>query len=289
MLTKWSTSGQKVWEKEWGGVHDQVGVGIAVHDDGSIYVLVSDYNIRSEPSYSQNASIIKFDSSGEVVNVTQPLVGTTFDAPLNLWISDNRLIYHHGGLVACLDLEGEWIWGDHAEAVTCDENGTIYSANRDYESVRITKYDLEGNETWSTYYQLEYPNGWYERFIPCDLSLTPTDELLVLVQCESYDDSYYLLKYSLDGNHLRTWSIGDFTWPLPYMWTPLMEVTSTGLVYFSYHPMGRGPWTQAFAIGDYTLPIVPFQGMDVLVITAVGGGIGVIALAGVWVYRKKKT
>jgi hypothetical protein len=285
MLTKWSTSGQKIWEKEWGGIHDQVGVGIAVHDDGSIYVLVSDFNIRSEPAYSQNASLIKFDSSGNVVNITQPLVGTTLDVPLNLWISENRIIYHLGGLVACLDLEGDWIWGDHAEAVTCDENGTVYSALRDYESLRITKYDLEGNQTWSSLYQLEYPNGWFERFAPCDLSLTPTDELTILVQCDYYDDSYYLLKYSLDGDHLQTWSIGDFTWPYPYMGKPLMEVTSTGLAYFCYHPMGRGPWTQAFVIGDYTLPPrIPENSPIILV----GGGIATATLLGVYAYKRKR-
>jgi hypothetical protein len=284
MLTKWSTSGQKIWEKEWGGVHDQVGVALAVHNDGSIYVLVSDYNIRSEPSY-QNTSLIEFDSSGNVVNITQPLLGTYFDAPMNLWVFENRIVYSSGSLLACLDLEGSWIWGVSAHTVTCDDNGTIYSAVRESDGVVINQYNLEGHQTWSTYYQLEYPNGWYEDLAPYDIALTPTDEVMVLVQGNRYDKSYFLLKYSVEGNHLQTWSIGNIVWPYPGMRPPQMEVTSTGLAYFTFEAMAPGIWIQGYAIGEYS---VPFEGPDTLTIAIIGGGIGVITFAGIYVYRKKQ-
>jgi len=60
-----------------------------------------------------------------------------------------------------------------------------------------------------------------------------------------------------------------------------MESTSTGLVYMSYGDV----WTQAFVIGPYAL-LPPITGTLLL---AVGGGIGVMAIVGFYVYRKKLT
>ena len=285
LLTKWSTSGQKVWEKEWGGDYDQVGVAIDVSNDSSIYVVVSDFNIRTEDVY-HNSTLLKFDSAGNVLwNKPIDLI-TIQDASAELWVFEDKMLYHLGSSITCMDLEGNWLWSKVSGAATCDENGNIFSAERTGEGVAIRQYDLDGNQTWVTYHQIEYPNEWIEDLSASDITLTPTGELLVLVLGNRYDHTYFLLKYSLEGDHIQTWSIGDYAWPRPGSWPPHMEVTSTGLVYFAFVPMTSDVWTQAYVIGDYTLP--PEESLYILQITAVGGGIAVIALIGIYVYKRKR-
>jgi hypothetical protein len=284
ILTKWSLNGQKVWEREWGDEFDQVGVAVAVHNDSSIYVVVSDYNVRTEGTY-QNSSLLKFDSSGLLLwSKPLPLM-TVMDVPGDLWLFDDRFVLLMSGHLTCLDYNGNWIWGKVSGAATCDADGNIYSAERTGMGVGISQFDLAGNTTWAVLHKVEYSNGWFEDFSAADVTLTPEGELLILVLGERYDRTHYLLKYSLQGDHLQTWSIGDDTWPLPGSWPPHMEVTSTGLAYFAFVPMTSDVWTQAYVIGEYTLPAI---GTDIVTIVAVGGGIAAIALIGVLVYRRKQ-
>ncbi|MFX1580195.1 MAG: hypothetical protein ACFFBJ_11145 [Promethearchaeota archaeon] len=284
ILTKWSLNGQKVWEREWGNEFDQVGVAVAVHNDSSIYVVVSDYNIRVEEAY-HNSSLLKFDSSGTVLwNKPLPLV-TVMDVPGDLWLFEDRLIFLMDGHLTCLDYDGNWLWSKVSGAATCDEDGNIYSAEQTGEGVGISQFDLEGNTTWAVLHKVEYSNGWVEDFSAADVTLTPDGELLILVLGERYDRTHYLLKYSLQGNHLQTWSIGDYVWPPPGNWPPHMEVTSTGLAYFAFVPMTSDIWTQAYVIGNYTLPP---PDLSIFVVSVAGGGIAVIALIGIFVYKRKK-
>jgi hypothetical protein len=73
---------------------------------------------------------------------------------------------------------------------------------------------------------------------------------------------------------------------MPGYYLPHMEVTSTGLAYFAFIPMTQDVWTQAYVIGDYTLP--PAEGLDIMTIAAVGGGVAVIAVIGVYAYKRKR-
>ncbi|MGY5854167.1 MAG: hypothetical protein RTU92_11410 [Candidatus Thorarchaeota archaeon] len=285
LLTKWDLSGRKIWQKEWGGEYDQVGVASGVHQDGSIYVVVSDYDIRSEPpdGYT-NSSILKFDGSGNII-WSKPLPWSTyFDDSGELWILDSHLIYSYHSIIA-IDFDGSVLWQKPADYVTCDENGTIYSVRQDYytnnDGLNISKLDSNGNEIWNVRYEIKYPLDLYEYLYPIDIALTTDDKLLVLIQGGQYDRTYRLLKYSLHGTLLETWTIGDSTWPKPLSNIPQMESTSTGLVYMSYGDV----WTQAFVIGPYAL-LPPITGTLLL---AVGGGIGVMAIVGFYVYRKKLT
>ncbi len=287
ILTKWTLGGQRVWHKEWGGDYDQIGVAIGVHDDGSIYVVVSDLNLQgSEGEDYMNSSLLKFDSSGEVIwNRPLPLC-TYFDASGDLWVFESHIVYYLSGVLMCWDLDGAPIWDEAAWAATCDENGTVYAGETTGIGVGIEHLDLQGNRTWSTLYQTEYENGWLEDLRPSDMAITNQNDLLVLAQGNRYDYSYLLLKYSLNGTHLQTWSIGNIGWPRPGVYSPMMEVTSTGLVYFAFVPMTSDVWIEAYAIGDYTLP--PFS-LDAVMLAAIGGVIGVVALISIYVYKKKQS
>ncbi|MFW9786060.1 MAG: hypothetical protein ACFFE2_03550 [Candidatus Thorarchaeota archaeon] len=287
MLTKWTPTGQKVWEKEWGGDHDQIGVALDVHQDGSIYVLAADHNIRGpEPAY-QNSSLLKFDSSGNVLwNKPLPLC-TMFDIPGKLWVFESHIIYFMSGILMCMDLEGNVLWDASSDAATCDESDNIYASDYSY-GVPIYNYDFEGNQTWFAFYDIEYPNDWVEWLDVHDLALTQNDELLVLIQGWQFDESFRLLKYELNGTLLQVWSIGDDDWPWAHGARVHMEVTSTGLVYFTFGHISWDVWTQAYAIGDYTLPSIPPPLLPPMSIIAIGGGIAVIAVIVILVYNRKK-
>ncbi|MFW9834667.1 MAG: SBBP repeat-containing protein [Candidatus Thorarchaeota archaeon] len=284
MLTKWTTSGQKIWEKEWGGAGDQIGIALGVHNDGSIYVLVADHNIRSEPTY-QNSSLMKFDSAGNVLwNKPLPLC-TLFDVPGKMWVFESNILYSIQGTMLCMDLDGNVLWQEASYAAACDDNGTIYSAKPADGALALYQYDLNGNDILLNYYELEYPNGWLEWLIVHNIALTNNNELIVLIQGQMYDYSYHLLKFGLDGTLQQTWSIGNEWWPLPGGRSPLVEVTHTGLAYFSFVMMNWDVCIQGYAIGDYTLPPL---GFTPLTLAVVGGGIAAIALIGIFVYKKKK-
>ncbi|MFW9806385.1 MAG: hypothetical protein ACFFFK_06610 [Candidatus Thorarchaeota archaeon] len=284
MVTKWTAGGQKIWEKEWGGAGDQIGIAIGVHNDGSIYVVVSDNNVRSEPVY-QNSSILKFDSAGNVLwNKPLPLC-TSYDIPGKMWVFDSHILYSFPGTMLCIDLDGNVLWQEASYTATCDENGTVYSAKPAAGALALYQYNLNGNDTFLNYYELEYINGWLEWLDPRNMALTNNDELLVLVQGRTHDTSYHLLKFGLDGTLQQSWSIGNEIWPNPGGYPPLMEVTSTGLAYFSFVMPSWDVSIQGYAIGDYTLPPLSSTPMT---LAFVGGGIAVIALVGVIVYRRKK-
>lgn len=284
MVTKWTPSGQKVWESEWGGPNDQVGIAIGVHNDSSVYVMVSDFNHRSaelNENYD-NTTLLKLDSSGSVLWSKSLQLSTAQDIPGKMWVFESYIMYWIDGAFMCMDLNGDILWGDVFWTATVDENGYTY-ATRPGQHLEINRISPEGNVTWTSYFDIEYPNGRFEWINPCDISLTSSNELLVLVQGGMYDYSYFLMKYDLNGTLIQQWSIGSIWWPYPGS-SPLMEAASTGLVYFSFN-LGWDVLTQGYTTGDYTIPPISLDTMNLIVI---GGGIGVIALVGVYVYKKKQ-
>ena len=283
LLTKWDLAGRKIWENEWGGQHDQIGVALGVHKDGSIFVMVSDCNFRSEGPY-WNTSLLKFNERGNLIwNKSLPL-STLLDMSTELWVFDSHIFHSFRGGIMCIDLEGNVLWQKDSQAATCDEIGNVYIAHYiDNPGMNITKLDSSGNEIWSDIYEIEYPIDFYDTQTPLDMIVTPSNELFILLQGR-VDRTYRLLSYSLNGTHTQTWTIGDSIWPLDQGGAWCMESTSTGLLYFSY----ENTWTQAYVIGPYTIPnpeppIFPTQ-----LVFSVGGGIGVVALVGFYAYRKKR-
>ncbi len=282
MLTKWDLGGRKIWEREWGGVHDQMGVALGVHEDGSIFVMASDCNFRSEGPY-WNSTLLKYNANGNLLwNKSLPLC-TFLDDPGEIWIFDTHILHYSREGIICINLEGDVLWQRDSLHATCDENGNIYTAPND-DSSNITKLDFRGNVTWSANYAIEYPIEFYEFQHIIDMIVTTNNELLVLIKGAIVDESYRLLKYSLDGTLRQTWTIGDSDWPRYHYPAVLMKTTTTGLLYCSFMDI----WTQAFVIGPYTIPDPEPVTFPTPMLLTVGGGIGVIAIAGIYVYKKKR-
>ena len=261
-----------------------MGIALGVHQDGSVYVIVSDCNSRTEGPY-WNSSILKFGSTGNLIwNRSLPYC-TLLDVPGELWVFENHMLYSFREEIVCIDIEGNVLWQKSSRSATCDENGNVYFAYYiDNPGMNITKLDSSGNEIWSDIYEIDYPIEFYDTQIPLDMIVTPNNELLVLLQGVSVDKTYRLLSYSLNGTHTQTWTIGDSVWPLHQGGPWCLESTSTGLLYFSFKDI----WTQSYAIGPYTIPDPEPSTFLTPLVLSVGGGIGVIALIGVYVYKKKQ-
>ncbi len=284
IVTKWTTSGTKVWESEWGELYDQIGIALGVHKDGSVYVMVSDYNYVEPPGY-QRSNLLKFDSSGLFLwNKSLPL-SSIEDVPGSLHVFDSHIFYEIQGLMMTMDLEGNIVWDGAAWGATTDENGTIYAITSQGAGLEINQFDIEGNETWTEYYEVEYPTGWIEFLRMIDIALTPTDELLILYQADFIDDSYFLLKYDTNGTFIESWEIGDDNWPYSTSYSPTMEVASSGLMYLSLNMYSWNVVVQGYVVGEYAIPI---PNPDILQLAVIGGGVGMILLVGVYWYRKKQ-
>ena len=285
MVTKWTASGQKIWERVWGGPNDQVGIAIGVHDDGSIYVMVSDYNYRgpTESDDYQNTTLVKLDSTGSMVWNKSIQLSTIQDVPGKLWIFKSHMIYWIDSLLMSLDLDGNILWQKPSWSATVDENGVIYSTSYASQELGISRIAPDGNETWKTSFEVQYPNGWYEIIQPCDMSLTKTNELLVLVRGYNYDRSFFLLKYDLNGTLLQKWTIGNEAWPIPGSSSVLMNSASTGLVYFSFN-LGWDVWCQGYSIGEYTIPT---QSVQTFTQIGIIGGIAAVIIVVSYFVRKK--
>ncbi|MHA1576387.1 MAG: hypothetical protein ACTSU3_03415, partial [Candidatus Thorarchaeota archaeon] len=211
VVTKWTTSGQKIWEVEWGGQHDQVGVAIGVHSDGSIYVMVSDYNIRGPEIWDcyDNTTLLKLDNSGTLLWNRSIQWSTGHDNPGEMCVYDSKIFYSFSGLSMFLDLDGNTLWSNYTHRAVSEDDGSVYAARDCIRHLEVTKLDSNGILVWNETYQIEYPNDATEWLVPIDIALTTSEELLILIQAQHYDNSYFVIKYSLDGDLIQTWSIGD--------------------------------------------------------------------------------
>ena len=280
ILTKWTMKGVKIWQKEWGGSYDQVGVAIGVHDDGSIYVMASDYNLRGpEGEDYYNSSLMKYDPSGELLWNRPVRFCTTYDYPGELYITDTRIYYFTPGVVMCMDLEGELLWDEFSQAAVWDTNGNTYTAEVGGGGIEIACLDADGNQTWTEHYSIEYPNGWVEFLTPCDISLSPHDDIVLLIQSNFVDYGYHVLKFNLNGTLIREWSVGNEAWP--YSGGSIkIEVAPTGLLYVAFTAMSWDAWVQGYVIGPYTqTEIIAFFG--------IGAFFGVIVIIMLFIEKKK--
>jgi len=295
IVTKWTLDGQKVWEIEQEALYDQVGIAIAVQGNDSIYVVVSDYNMLGpeEPDNYDQLVLMKFDMEGiQLWNKTYPLSNAQRDRPGELHIAQSQILFSFPGRVTTpgymmnFDLEGNMLWEEEISAATSDEDGNIYRLSFTYQELEISKISLAGNTTWSTRFGIEYITGWDEAITPHDITITPDDELLILVQGWRYDESYHLIKYDLNGTLIQTWTIGDIAWPRANNELVMIEAAETGLLYCTFG--NDDIWTQCFAIGEYTIP-TSTSSIDsgTLIIITAGVGIGIIALVGVIIYKRK--
>lgn len=285
VVTKWTTSGQKIWETEWGGLYDQVGVAIGVHNDGSIYVMVSDYNYEGPEPWDcyDNSSLLKFDNSGTLLWNRSTQLSTLQDVPGEMRVYDSEIFYSMRGLTEYLDLDGNILSQNYGGYAVSDDEGAVYTARDCIEYLEVRKIDADGLQVWNESYQIEYPSNQYEWVKPIDIALTPSGELVILTHGSQYDYSYFLIQYNQEGELLQTQTIGDDWWPTSGEFVTFIEVASTDQLYCAYS-LGDVK-IHCYLIGSDS----GLGGMqDIVLLVEIGGGIAVVVIIGIYFTRKRR-
>ena len=282
IVTKWSSSGVRIWQSEWGAENYQVGVGIGVQQNGTIYVICSDYSFV-EQGYGRT-SCLRFDSNGNLLgNRTTQYPLTWFDQGGDLYVEKDHLIFFSGGDVTYTDLTGAILNWTTATAAISDGNGGMYTAYRgimqevaDGTEIIISHIDDAGERVWNATYSRTWPNGLYYQYMPMDISLTAEGTILLLAYNMQISYDYTLLTFDLQGNLLRNRTIGNDYWPKfgPRVY---MAVGSSGIAYFAFTSQIMDLWIQGYRLNDasssfnFTVAAVVAITSSVVVVFLIGG------------------
>jgi hypothetical protein len=233
---KYDRDGARLWVATYTPRSD-LGCDVAVHSDGSVYVLVSTtdygtdddiilikysasgtqlwlrrYNGAGESGWTDDwPSRLKLDSAGSayVVGYSEPSNGSGYGLVTQKYMADGTLVwtrrYDAGG-----PSSGDF--GHRPAGLAIDESGSVYvsgqipnnsAGSTGVDAVTI-KYAADGTQLWSRTYNGS-TNGPDE---PRDLALTPDGSIFVLARSRigpySSDDDFRLLliQYDSDGNFL---------------------------------------------------------------------------------------
>ncbi|MGY5870774.1 MAG: hypothetical protein RTV72_00875 [Candidatus Thorarchaeota archaeon] len=240
IVTKWSSAGIMVWESEWGTQYSQVGVGVAVHENDSVYIVASDYDQIGLPGYL-NSSILKFDSNGILLWERQILYMFLFwDQRGDLYIQGDYLYFSQGYGFSIMNVDGECIRAGPGGAITPDGNNGVFMAFQDTiqdvddsSLVKLFHLNATGYPTWNTTYIRQWPNGRYHYNRPVSMAVTPEDTLLLLVYSYDLNLEFILLTYDFQGILLSNRTISNEIWPL-LGGHIFMDVGRSGRGYFAF-------------------------------------------------------
>jgi len=156
-LSSFDSSGNFQWAKTWGGIHGDLGYGVAVDDLGNLYVIgvftdTVDFDPGpSEDNHASNGSedvfLSKFDSSGNFL-WAKTWGGGSEDVGIGVAVYGSENVYVTGSFHATVDFDpGPGI-----------DNHTSNGAS----DVFLSKFDSSGNFLWAKTWggsSLDYGNG----------------------------------------------------------------------------------------------------------------------------------
>ncbi|MFB2970208.1 S8 family serine peptidase [Aerosakkonema sp. BLCC-F183] len=183
-ITKYDSDGNQLWVKDFGSSKHEYPWSMTVDSAGSIYMVgYTEGAFGGESKGSDDAFVTKYDSDGNQVWLrqfgtvaTDRAFGISLDNTGNVYISgfssgslDGNI--NSGGsdsLVVKYDNSGNHLWtkqfgttsSDNATTISIDKTGSIYLAgitkggldgknNAGLNDVFITRYDSNGNRSWS--------------------------------------------------------------------------------------------------------------------------------------------
>jgi hypothetical protein len=233
---KYDRDGTRLWVASY-TPRDDLGCDVAVHSDGSVYVLVSttDYGtdddiilIKYSPSGTQLwlrryngggasgwtddwPSRLKLDAAGNayLVGYSEPSNEGGYGLVTQKYLPDGTLAWtrrHDAGGPSSGD------FGYQPAGLAIDDSGQVYvsgqienhSAGSTGADTVTIKYAADGTQLWSSQYNGS-SNG---PDVPRDLVLTPDGSVFVLVRSRigaySSDDRLLLIQYDSDGTLLST-------------------------------------------------------------------------------------
>ena len=293
ILTKWNPKGEIVWQSEWGEFGEQVGVGVGVHLDGTIYVIASDYS-NAQPPFYDNSSLLEFDSNGNLLQNNSIDLCTFYDLGGRLYVGYNVLYFYLTSYtLVSMDLEGNFHSRFPSEAAAPDGEGGVYIANSipipeelDSSQIVITHTDSSGYEIENYTYSRVWPNGIYYYYRPVSMILTKinTIQLLAYNYYLAYD--FTLLDFDLEGNLLSNRTIGNDYWPWTGGGPMYMEDGNSGVVYFAFTSMLMDTWVQGYA--TYNIPTT-FQVSWTTIIAIASASVIIVAVAGIALSKRRQS
>ncbi len=282
-VTKWGPDGNRIWSAQWGNLHTQEAVGVAVGDDSSVYVFVCEFNWH-DPRYMDVdwTVLLKYDAGGRLLwnKTLDPILYPPYG---DIFVTHDRVILDYsGGFLSVRDLEGDEQWNMTIYGtMTCDSNH-IY-VTRWAPGIQIEKWSLDAVSIWNTTFSKQFVNGANEMIWGRELDLAPDGSIFLLTQ-EYYRQGYSLNMFNSDGSQNWTKSIGNQDWPYPGGYLPVMTISSWGIAYFTMS-IEYDFHTFAFRLGEYSLP-KPGPSLPVLLVLGSGGVVAAMGVL-VWTYRKR--
>lgn len=289
IVTKWSKTGERLWQSTWGGKFDEEGTGITVIPDGSIYIWATYYNQRFAPEFWKS-SFLKFDKTGNLLwnkTILEPLL----PAYAELKTVEDGIYNWNSAYVEKRDFNCDVLWNITypAYVVDFDDTGNIFLAythgSEDQWQTSISKWNANGEEVWTTNYTITLPDGspWYFRNVA--VATAPDGSVALLIQGFQLIYDFHLIKLDSDGVFQWDKIVGNDRWPIYASIPPRMKFSDNGLVYIGY--LKTSEWgyqigVDAFVIGPYSL------GSDLPITLIVIGAAGIgVAVAAIIIYERK--
>lgn len=117
-LARWDASGNRLWNRTWGGLADDVATGVWC-DESAVYLTGWTRSFTTMPGYAKMA-LVKWDAAGnQIWNRT--------------WGGTNQDF-------------GKSVWSDGTSVYTC---GYTYSYSVGHADLALVKWDGDGNVAWS--------------------------------------------------------------------------------------------------------------------------------------------
>ena len=241
-LTKYSTSGERLWTEQWGTSGYDYGAGITSDGSGNLYISGLTYGALDGNSYSGSGDIFvtKYSPSGEKLWTKQ--WGTSgYDVGASITSDSSGNVYvtgHTGGtldgnsnsgsadiFVTKYSPSGEKLWTkqwgtsgyDFGASITSDNSGNVYvtgatggaldgnshSGGRD---IFVTKYSPSGEKLWTQQWGTSVTDYGYGITSDSSGNLYVTGDTSGALDGNSYsgDGDIFVTKYSSAGEKLWT-------------------------------------------------------------------------------------
>ncbi len=228
-ILKYSSMGNLLWKRIWGGSDDEWAPNIALDASGNVYISGS---TESYGTGSPNAFILKLDSSGKILwyktwggSERDLGIGIVLDDLGNAFIMGQTLSYGAGSddiFLLKYNSAGNLLWNntwggvshEYTYGIALDASGNTcitgvtWSFGAGHSSVFVLKYDSSGNLLWDITW------GGSSGETGREIAVDNSGNQYITGETSSYGAGYsdaFLLKYDSFGNLLwdKTWGGSD--------------------------------------------------------------------------------
>ncbi|MFW9920114.1 MAG: hypothetical protein ACFFED_10970 [Candidatus Thorarchaeota archaeon] len=223
---------------------------VGINSAGEIFIGIS------TGLYPERDVLIKLDSTGELL--WEAYFGSPHsDRVQDVEVCKNGNIYTRTEhLLSLWADDGQNLWSkigrfDDAYAL---ENGNVLTTNPiSYGSIELTCYNMEGNQEWSSIFDVKYTQNWWD-FVTISSAMDGhNDTLFVLLWTYGIHPGRFLLHLDSSGNQLHNKTLSFSEDPYDVYRIPQyydMYMASNGLLYLVGEYLNHN-WDYSIIIGVY--------------------------------------